>query len=354
MHWQIGLVLLNASLLHGKHGSWLYYYRVRGRAASFLIPHKCPVENTIVGKAFSEVEVTEETSEIGIVRPVVKAERAAVPEVSSKLRRVVLTQLVYGCGDFAVGDLLVLLLLGGGAQSLPWQGATVEVHEHKAERLKVVTATLFDSEMCVDGGVARGTGEVLVLSVRDVDVCLVVAVLLGETKIDDVDDVGLLAETHQKIVGLDVAVQKGSRVDVFDPLNHLVGEHEDGFEGEAAVTKVEEVLERGAEQIDGHDVVFAFAAVPADAGYSDDGLAVGRDVEVAVDLAFVNKLRMLCLGVFEFNGDLFVGVDVNADVDVSEGACADAATKTPLSANAKVGCIRHDGGCLGRRMGRSR
>lgn len=70
--------------------------------------------------------------------------------------------------------------------------------------------------MSVDGGVSRGTGEVLVLSVRDMEVCLRVAVFLGETEIDDVDLVPAFADAHQEVVGLDVAVDEVAGMDVFD------------------------------------------------------------------------------------------------------------------------------------------
>ena len=48
--------------------------------------------------------------------------------------------------------------------------------------------------MCVDGRVSRGSREILVLSVRDVLVAAGVAVLLGQTKVDDVDQVALLPQ----------------------------------------------------------------------------------------------------------------------------------------------------------------
>lgn len=55
---------------------------------------------------------------------------------------------------------------------------------------------LTNSKMCVDGGVARRAGQVLVLPVWDVLVCAGIAVLLGQTKVNDVDQVPLLAESH--------------------------------------------------------------------------------------------------------------------------------------------------------------
>lgn len=55
---------------------------------------------------------------------------------------------------------------------------------------------LTDSKMCVDGGVARRTSQVLVLSVRDVLVCAGITVLFGQAKVNDVHQVTLLAKPH--------------------------------------------------------------------------------------------------------------------------------------------------------------
>ena len=43
-----------------------------------------------------------------------------------------------------------------------------------------------------------------------------VPVLLGETEIDDVHLVATLANTHEEVVGLDVAVNEVTGVDVLD------------------------------------------------------------------------------------------------------------------------------------------
>ena len=43
-----------------------------------------------------------------------------------------------------------------------------------------------------------------------------IPVLFGETEIDHVDLVSTLADSHQKVVGLDIPVDKVSRVDVLN------------------------------------------------------------------------------------------------------------------------------------------
>ena len=74
---------------------------------------------------------------------------------------------------------------------------------------------LADAQVGVDGSVASSAGQVLVLSVGDVKMCLRVTVLLGETEVDDIDLVSALADTHEEVVGFDIAVNKIARMDVF-------------------------------------------------------------------------------------------------------------------------------------------
>ena len=71
--------------------------------------------------------------------------------------------------------------------------------------------------MCVDGGVAGGASQVLVLAVGDVLVRAGVPVLLGQAEVDDVDQVALLAQAHQEVVGLHIPVDEVLGVDVLNP-----------------------------------------------------------------------------------------------------------------------------------------
>lgn len=75
---------------------------------------------------------------------------------------------------------------------------------------------LTDAQMSVDGGVASRAREVFVLPVGDVLVRSGVAVLLGQAEVDDVDQVALFAQTHQKVVRLHVSVDEVLGVDVLN------------------------------------------------------------------------------------------------------------------------------------------
>lgn len=71
--------------------------------------------------------------------------------------------------------------------------------------------------MGVDGGIAGGACEVLILTVGDVLVCSGVTVFLGQAKVDDVDQVALLAKSHKEVVRFHISVDEVLGVDVFNP-----------------------------------------------------------------------------------------------------------------------------------------
>ena len=163
-----------------------------------------------------------------------------------------------------------------------------------------------DTQVSVDGSIASGAGQVLVLTVRDVEVRLRVPILLGQTKVDNIHLIPSLANAHQEVVRLDITMDEGLGVDVFDAGDELVGEQQHGLERELAVAEVEEVFERWAEQVEHHGVVVTFRAEPS---YEGDADAAG---EGFVDAGFVLQLRVLGLDALEFDGDLFAGDDVGA------------------------------------------
>ena len=59
------------------------------------------------------------------------------------------------------------------------------------------------------------------------------------------------SNANEVVVGLDVTVEEASRVDIFNPLDKLVGKHQDCVKGKLPVTIIEEILETRSEQI--HD-----------------------------------------------------------------------------------------------------
>ena len=132
----------------------------------------------------------------------------------------------------------------------------------------------------------------------------------------------------------------------------LIGEEEDGLEGEFTVAEIEEILQTGTEEIDDHGVVIAFDSEPSYERHSDSS---GQRL---VDFRFVLELRVFSLDGFEFDRDLFAGDDIDTEVDVtwrrssageSEYAQRGGKRKNESARNEDI-ALRNDGkGCGGGR-----
>lgn len=106
-----------------------------------------------------------------------------------------------------------------------------------------------DTQVRVNGSIASCASQVLVLTVRNVEVCLRVSVLLSQAKVDDVDLVTTFANTHEEVVRLDITVDKGFGMNVLDTGDKLVGQEEYCLQRELAVAKIEKILQAGTKQI---------------------------------------------------------------------------------------------------------
>lgn len=160
--------------------------------------------------------------------------------------------------------------------------------------------------MGVDGGITSGTRQVLVLTVRNVEVSLGVAVLLGQTKINHVDLVSALSDAHQEVVRLDITVDERLSVNILDTRDELISEEQHRLEGKFPVAEVEQILKGGAEQVQNHGIVVALGAKPA---HERDTNATG---EGFVDASLILQLGVLSLDALELDGNLFARDDVGA------------------------------------------
>lgn len=73
--------------------------------------------------------------------------------------------------------------------------------------------------MVIDGGVTSSARQALVFLVRNMATGLRGIKLLSKTKVDEIDCVALLKNAHHKVVGLDIAMEEVSRVNVLDARN---------------------------------------------------------------------------------------------------------------------------------------
>ncbi len=80
-----------------------------------------PVKDVIILEGFSDEKVTEDLSQIGVVWLVIEAEGAGVVEIDGELiREPTAENLRWGC-HLLLHDSVVLLLLGGSLEPLPWK-----------------------------------------------------------------------------------------------------------------------------------------------------------------------------------------------------------------------------------------
>ena len=102
-----------------------------------------PVEHVVVLETFADEEIAEDLSKVRVVRLVIETQRARVVQVDGELIGEPATEYLGGRRHFLFHDPVVLLLLGGSLQSLPWEGAAAEVQHDISQGFHIITAGLF-------------------------------------------------------------------------------------------------------------------------------------------------------------------------------------------------------------------
>mmetsp|Transcript_93831 Transcript_93831/g.148212 ORF Transcript_93831/g.148212 Transcript_93831/m.148212 type:complete len:206 (+) Transcript_93831:516-1133(+) len=174
--------------------------------------------------------------------------------------------------------------------------------------------------------------EILTLSVGDVLLSLRISVLLGKAKIDDMDLVCLLSQTNQKVVRLNVAVDEILRVHILNAVHCLVSEHQHRLQTKLAVAKAEEILERGAEKIENHNIVVAFHSIPMDVWHAN------ATCQNLVQLGLVQQLWVLRFDGLQFDGNLVTSLYICANVNISKRSGANLTSQSELAADSQLHC----------------
>lgn len=187
-----------------------------GTALVLGTPLDAPIEDVVILVPFTDEKVSEKLAKVRVVGLVVEAKSTGVIQEDAKLVGEAAAKDVGRSGHLLLHDSIVFLLLGRGLQSLPRESASKEVHENVGERFQIIAASLLDTQMSIDRGVASSTGQIFVLSVGDMQVGLGISEFLGETEIDNVDLVASLPDSHQEVIWFDVSVDEVARMDVFD------------------------------------------------------------------------------------------------------------------------------------------
>jgi hypothetical protein len=136
-----------------------------------------------------------ESTPVGAIR----TEDTNTNQEFSKLRGTASAQLSDRDLLLVLEDQTIFLLGVVGFESLPGEGALQKVDQDVGDGLQVVTSTLVDPQVIIDGGVSRGPGQRAPISVRDMLKCFRVAISLRETKVDAINDVRALPSSDHKI-----------------------------------------------------------------------------------------------------------------------------------------------------------
>ncbi len=115
-------------------------------------------------------------------------------------------QGLYGSQHLLFHDLRVLLETMLSSFADPGEFAFEEVDEGVTKAFEIIAAALFDAEMGVYAGIACGSRQAFVFLVRNMLVCLVISVPLGQPEVYQVHRVRFLPQTQQEVLGLDVAM----------------------------------------------------------------------------------------------------------------------------------------------------
>ena len=177
-----------------------------GLLASFLLED--PVVLVIILVTTLVHQVLEDLPHVVVVWPLFELEVPAVLKILVELLRKTPGERLNRRCHLLVFDSIVLVIFVFALKALPWQTAFQEVYQNEAYGLEVVSTTLFYAQVGVHGSVTRSSSQRLVVFVRNMLAGFGVSETFGETKVNDIYVVLLLANSNEEVVRLDVSVQE--------------------------------------------------------------------------------------------------------------------------------------------------
>lgn len=155
-----------------------------------------PIKDVIILIAFTNKEIAEKLAEVGVIRLIIETESASIIQEDAKLVGETTTKEVSWSSHLFFHYTVVFLLLGCSLETLPRKSTTEEVHEDVSKGFKIIAAGLFNTKVGIDRSIAGGTREILILSVRNMEVSPRITVFLGQTKVNHIDLIATLPNAH--------------------------------------------------------------------------------------------------------------------------------------------------------------
>jgi len=245
-----------------------------------------PIEAGVgVGISLTTEQVTEHSAQIGDVGFGLKFEAATVGQILRKLAGASLTKGRNGYALLLLHNELVLFGRALRLEPLPGKAALQKVNEDVADGLEVITTTLLYSQVIVDRGVTRSSGERSSLALRNVLKGSRMTIPLTQPKINTVDVVSTSsAGIRHKVRRLDIPMNQMTGMHQLNTLQHLIRNQQDRLETETPSTFIELILQTRSEQIHDHQVVAILRSKVVHLGKARSIL------ELTIDLVFVTQL----------------------------------------------------------------
>lgn len=139
-----------------------------------------------------------------------------------------------------------------------------------------------------------------------------VSVLLRQAKVDNVHYVCPLPDANDKIVGLDISVNKVTVVNEFQARYQLDSQHHGRLQGKPPPTIIEQILQARTQEIHHHNVVVAHTPLHVHAGYSHPPF------EDTIHFCFIQQLRELGIDRFLLHCHRFPRAYALSNVDFSK------------------------------------
>mmetsp|Transcript_49555 Transcript_49555/g.97593 ORF Transcript_49555/g.97593 Transcript_49555/m.97593 type:complete len:334 (-) Transcript_49555:238-1239(-) len=308
-----------------------------------------PVKHKVIVESLRVEELPKKFPQIIVVGFLLESERPDGTKVLPKFLRQASAEVLDRCSLLSVQDLCILVLLRLRIQALPGKRTTCEVNQDVSECLQVVPSGLLNPHVSGNRGVSRCPGQRLSRSVWNMLVSDAVSVPLAKPKVQHVHQGGSVGRENvlgrvcrdnvlrsrrrvgcpprvsecgsvgsdQKVVRFDVTMEVRMRMEKFDPVQHLVSQHEYSLEGESSVTAGEELLQGRPQKFNHNARPLALVPPPVNS----------RNAELAaqhlVNLGLIQQLRVFTLQGFQLDGDLLPRRHVSSGMNLPERSTAD-------------------------------
>lgn len=128
----------------------------------------------------------------------------------------------------------------------------------------------------------------------------------GEAQIRHINQIPLLPHTHQEILRLDVSMNDALGMDIFETVKELVDEHQHSLERDFATAEVEKVFQTRPQKIKNHSIILTLRLISVDSWNTD---TTGKE---PIGISFAFQQGGIDKHMFEFDSDIFAGIDVDS------------------------------------------